>query len=387
MMDNKNIAIITCCMDDWGGSEELWARAIPFMKDRGYHFTLYKDQINSAHPEIKQLQREGVTCIELNKPKSLLKKVIDKVLRKAGLWPVSPFYTNSPFALAFRKELNRKRPALAIIAQGINFDGSGYAYQCMQLGIPYCIIAQKAVDFFWPSTGERSLITEVFQKARKCYFVSNHNLRLTEEQFGMRFANAEVVWNPVKISKRQIPHPAKADILHFACVARLFVIDKGQDILLRIFSKEPWKSRPVRLSFVGSGHDETGIKALAALLEVKNVAFVGHLANISELWETAHALVLPSRSEGMALSVLEAMAAGRTVIVSTAGGHEDLIQDGVNGFIGDATEKDFTRALERAWELRGQWEAIGERAHEFIIRKLPDSPERDFADSILKIIE
>ncbi|MCH5597636.1 glycosyltransferase [Niabella ginsengisoli] len=190
---------------------------------------------------------------------------------------------------------------------------------------------------------------ETFKKAKKCYFVSNHNKQLTEEQFGFRFSNAEVVWNPVKITKNPIPYPDTKSGFRLACVGRLFIIDKGQDILLRILSKEPWSSRPVKISFVGTGHDEEGIKALTQLLNITNVEYLGHQKNIEDIWKKHHALVLPSRSEGMALSVLEAMAAARTVITTIAGGHADIIEHGKTGFIADATEK----ILLKQWKTPG----------------------------------
>ncbi len=373
-------------MDDWGGSEELWARAMPFIKEVGYTFTLYKDRINRKHPEMQQLNAQGVHFIEMDEPRSIIKRTTTKLKNKLLSKERSPFYTNSPHALVFRKNLLKNRPAFVIIAQGINFDGTGYAYQCMQLQIPYCIIVQKAVDFFWPAAKERSLMIKVFQKAQKCYFVSRHNQRLTEEQFGIRFTNAQQVWNPVKISRQLIPYPVKDQQLRLACVGRLFIIDKGQDILLRVLSEEPWKSRPVTVSFIGSGHDEDGLKELTKLLNVKNVDFAGHRSDIESLWKDYHALILPSRSEGMALSVLEAMAAGRPVIVTDAGGHEDLIKHGITGFIADATKKDLARVMEEAWQQQERWRDIGINANKFINEVIPSSPEKQFAESILTII-
>ncbi|MCH5597637.1 hypothetical protein [Niabella ginsengisoli] len=78
----KHIAIVTCCMDDWGGSEELWARAIPFLREHDISFTLYKDRINFSHPEIQNLRKQHVACVELDKPQSLLKRTRKKYIEK-----------------------------------------------------------------------------------------------------------------------------------------------------------------------------------------------------------------------------------------------------------------------------------------------------------------
>ena len=105
---------------------------------------------------------------------------------------------------------------------------------------------------------------------------------------------------------------------------------------------------------------------LARFLGVANLSFNDYIYDIEELWKTHHALILPSRSEGMSLSVLEAMAVGRPVIVSNAGGNSEIVEDGFSGFIGEANTNDFELAMERAWDRKEDWETIGNNASTFI---------------------
>jgi glycosyltransferase involved in cell wall biosynthesis len=105
------------------------------------------------------------------------------------------------------------------------------------------------------------------------------------------------------------------------------------------------------------------------------------------MWRDFHALVLPSRSEGLPLVVLEAMAAGRVVITTTAGGSQELIKDGITGFIGEAGTESFDQAMERAWQRREEWEAIGMAACKDLPNRLPDSPaEVEFARTLITIM-
>ncbi|MDR6782473.1 glycosyltransferase involved in cell wall biosynthesis [Pedobacter africanus] len=383
--NNKNIALITFCMDEWGGSEELWARCIPMLKS-GTSLTVYKDKINFSHPEFVKLSNQDVKLVELDPPMSSTQRLIRKVkylMRKADLKKCRDNYSLYKFHL----EMKVSNPDLVIIAQGINFDGLLYAYQCLLLKIPYVIIAQKAVEFYWPYPTDRTYMKETLLKARKCYFVSHHNKQLTEEQFGMRLNNSEVVFNPVKTRGNVLPFPPTENGYKLACVARLFVIDKGQDILLRIMNSEKWRNRPVSISLIGTGTDEEGIKDMAALFDLPNVEFSGFHQDIEGLWGNYHALVLPSRSEGLPLSMIEAMALGRTVIVSKAGGNTAIISDGINGFIADATETDFEKAMERAWEMRDKWPEIGLQASLYIKDHLPLSPETAFANHINQLLD
>lgn len=382
---HQEIAIITCCMDDWGGSEELWAKSIPMLK-KGTRIRLYKNRINRSHPEFIKLIQQQVSLIELEPSLSLPQQFNRKIGQLIKRMTIKDYRQNAGLD-RFIDQLKKHPADLVVVAQGINFDGLIYAYQCYLLNIPYVIIAQKAVDFYWPYPTDRDYMKQTLLHAKQCFFVSQHNKTLTEEQFGLRLNNSTVVYNPIKTKVNVLPYPDTAPGYRLACVARLFIIDKAQDILLRIMNKKKWRDRPVQLSFIGTGLDEQGIKEMADLLALDNVEFPGFHEDIESLWCNYHALLLPSRSEGLPLSMIEAMSVGRTVIVSNAGGNAEIINDGINGFIAEATEKDFESAMERAWELRDQWPEIGKKASLYITNHLPISPETDFANQLNYLLD
>lgn len=386
---SHNITIVTCCTDDWGGSEELWSRSIPLFQEAGYHITLFKNRFNFQHTAIKRLKDLGVALKPLQpnhsiesrafeKVKGFSKKLIPSVLKKASPSPV--------YQPVFKEAMKKNRARLVIIAQGINFDGLDFGYLCFELKIPYIIIAQKAVEFYWPPPLERKWMKQALDNALKLFFVSHQNKNLTEEQFGFRFPKAEVVSNPVILDRRPLAYPSTKGGFKLACVARLFIIDKGQDMLLRILQLPKWKQRPLTISFIGSGVDETGLQEMAQLLKITQVEFKGQVEAISEVWAQHHALILPSRSEGMALSVMEAMAAGRTVITTLAGGHAEIIQDGINGFISESNFSNIEACMERAWANKDRWEEMGQKANQFIQQHIPPSPEKNFSLSILNLL-
>jgi glycosyltransferase involved in cell wall biosynthesis len=376
----KHIAIVSTCLDSWGGSEELWALSVPYLQDDGFFITVLKINVNSTHKRIAELKSNHVNFIELN---GSYNRVL-KRLKKAYYQIINPGFENH-FSI-FEKFLKKRRPSLVIISQGINFDGLHYGHLCSKHNIDFVIVSQKAVEFYWPPKEERKFMAETFKKAKKCYFVSKHNKNLTEEQFGFRFDNAEIVYNPNKLKVEPLKYPSTEFGFKIALIGRLFIIDKGQDILFRIMAKEKWKKRNLKLSLIGSGPDSEGLVAMANLLNIENVEFLGFQNDIKQIWLDHHALVLPSRSEGMPLVVIEAMAAGRTVIATRAGGTDELVQDEITGFIGDATETSFEETLEKAWNERQSWDVMGLEASKFIKNKILINPEIDFAKNITSII-
>ncbi len=70
-------------------------------------------------------------------------------------------------------------------------------------------------------------------------------------------------------------------------------------------------------------------------LGLKNVIFLGRLSkeNLECAYTIADVFVLPSLSEGLSLTLLEAMAYGKCVIATDIPGNSDVIQNGKNGIL------------------------------------------------------
>lgn len=97
----------------------------------------------------------------------------------------------------------------------------------------------------------------------------------------------------------------------------------------------------------------------------RNVAHVGWVtrSRVAAYMSRVDALVVPSRWEGFGLVATEAMRAGLPVIASRVGGLQDLVEDGVTGFLFDVNEPGaLTHALRRA--LNADLKHMGERGRE-----------------------
>ena len=78
------------------------------------------------------------------------------------------------------------------------------------------------------------------------------------------------------------------------------------------------------------------LRRLAGMLQLDQVHFRGHVANIKEVWEQNHLLVLPSRYEGLPLALVESMWCGRPAVVTEVAGNTEVCVDNVTGFVAPA---------------------------------------------------
>jgi glycosyltransferase involved in cell wall biosynthesis len=125
---------------------------------------------------------------------------------------------------------------------------------------------------------------------------------------------------------------------------------------------------------------------MARYHRLANVTFAGHVKDVAGIWAANHALVLPSRAEGLPLTIVEAMLCGRVPIVTDVGGNAELIRDGATGFVASApTEAELDAALERAWQRRAEWPAIGAGAARSIRKKVPREPAHIFAEALVAL--
>jgi glycosyltransferase involved in cell wall biosynthesis len=133
--------------------------------------------------------------------------------------------------------------------------------------------------------------------------------------------------------------------------------------------------------------DRAAIMEMAALRGVTNVEFAGQVGDVAGIWARHHALVLPSRSEGLPLALVEAMMCGRMAIATDAGGITELLEDNRSGFVAAApTVAALDEALERAWNRRADWAAVGTEAARRVRALVPADPVAEFVKQLLAAV-
>lgn len=102
---------------------------------------------------------------------------------------------------------------------------------------------------------------------------------------------------------------------------------KGLDILLSALALLKPKGHHPSLLVVGTGKQEVFLRQLAHHLGVSpQVTFLGYRSDVQSLLGRARIFVLPSRTEGLPVSLLEAMAAGKAIVATSAGGIADVVE-------------------------------------------------------------
>lgn len=359
----------------------MWFGAVRALRERGHSVDVLKTVVDPSHPRILDLRALGCRVVDIDRF-SARRFLGANTMLPRGL--VFGDFRLGQLEVAW-EFLSRGRPDLAIVSQGLNFDGINLAGACLRLRVPYVLVAQKATELLWPEDHARPYVERVYRGARRAAFVSEHNRRLTENQLGITIPGAVVLPNPVLVARRSpLPWPGVNDgEYRLACVGRLFAFEKAQDVLLEVLARDHWRDRPLHISFHGEGRNRRGLEDMARRLGLRRVSFAGQSPRIEDVWRDHHGLILPSRAEGMPLALLEAMACGRMAVVTDVGGNAELVEDGVSGFVAAGpVPAAIDDALERAWQRRAKWEAIGGAAAARIAELMPDRDGSALADLV-----
>lgn len=143
---------------------------------------------------------------------------------------------------------------------------------------------------------------------------------------------------------------------------------KGVEYLIRSFEKLNLDEK--FLIIVGDGDLKDKLEKLVSELKIdKYVLFAGKREDVVPYLQMADIFVLPSLSEGLPLSLLEAMACGLPVVATKVGGNIDLVEDKVNGYLVEPGNVDeIKNAIENLLRDEEKLKEIGKINREKIVR-------------------
>lgn len=125
------------------------------------------------------------------------------------------------------------------------------------------------------------------------------------------------------------------DSIIVGTVSRL-IPEKGIEQLLQVASnlEKITPSNNIFFLIIGDGPYRCFLEQLSQQLKIEEkVIFTGYRQNIVDLLQLINIFVLPSLSEGLGISLLEAMAMEKPVLGTKIGGIPEIIKEKVNGFL------------------------------------------------------
>jgi hypothetical protein len=116
---------------------------------------------------------------------------------------------------------------------------------------------------------------------------------------------------------------------------------KRVDDLLRSFGALRGNGVDADLMLVGDGPLRAGLEGLARELGVADrTHFLGYQSDVAPFYAAADVVALSSANEGTPVTIIEAQAAGRPVVVTDVGGVRDVVADGETGYLVPAGDTD-----------------------------------------------
>ena len=138
------------------------------------------------------------------------------------------------------------------------------------------------------------------------------------------------------------------DVLVIGTVARLDPV-KDLGTLIQAFGLLLQWDAGANLILIGAGPEREGLLQMADELGVRaRVRFVGHRDDARSLLPAFDVYANTSLTEGVSVTILEAMAASLPVVASRVGGTSEIVVDGETGFlVPSRSPSELSRALQR----------------------------------------
>ena len=239
-------------------------------------------------------------------------------------------------------------------------------------GIPHLIVTEHIVGTSH-SAAQRALKRRELMRADAVTAVCEAVADTLVRDYGVDRSRLRVVRNGTDVPDEEEEWPRVREIRArygatrlrplWVCAARLEE-QKGQDVLLEAAAEIQRRGLEFTLLFAGEGSRREELEARSGTLGlVRRVEFLGQVDELGPLLRAADVVILPSRWEGLPLTLLEAMARGRPVVASAVGGVPEVIEDQRNGLLvpaGDAAV--LADTLERVHRLPEAAAVLGEEA-------------------------
>jgi colanic acid/amylovoran biosynthesis glycosyltransferase len=209
----------------------------------------------------------------------------------------------------------------------------------MALGIPYTLSLRGSDVQVIPlhTQARQDALVSALKAAASVHTVCNALGNLVESWYGCRI-NYHTIYtvSPVAQALPTFRCYEQGEPLRLLSIGRFVWRKDFSNLLHAVHDLRHKHGQDVRLALVGSGPELDHLLYLRKLLRLETVVDLpGKLPyeRIQSLFQQAHVYIQSSIAEGLSNSLVEAMANGLPVFATDVGGTNEIIEDGVTGFL------------------------------------------------------
>jgi len=278
-----------------------------------------------------------------------------RVLR-VGVVPPMPFFRGISYAYCFRKVCNAMKKFqldpkdFSIIHSHAMFMGGVIGHKLSkEYNLPQVHTEHTSGFIFRPdqyAKHDLSLTKEVFTNCQQVFFVSKFAKEETLRNLGLAsLSSCLVLPNLVDASFFETSSNVKPSPFSFLIIGDLIDV-KNHQLLLEAWALMEKERSNLQLSIVGEGHLEESLKELAASLGLKNIVWLPRLnrAEVKEQMSVHQVILSASKVETFGLTIAEAQAMGKPVVVTDSGGVRDIVTQNT-GIVTECSPEAFAKGL------------------------------------------
>lgn len=226
---------------------------------------------------------------------------------------------------------------------------------CSLLGTKIPVIASERLD---PSamSWQRNLLKKIFLPRADWLVVQTEHIKRFFK--GNMARKTSIILNPVNDQVFHITPCEKENTI--ISVARLFP-QKSQHVLIEAFAQVSNRFPDWKLVIYGEGPRRKSLQLIIERLQLTGrVLLPGRTEKVIDKLNQAKIFALSSEYEGLSNAMLEAVCVGLPIVSTRVSGTDELVQDGVNGYVVDTGNvKAIAQALERLMENGQMIEQFG----------------------------
>lgn len=183
------------------------------------------------------------------------------------------------------------------------------------------------------------------------------------DEYKLKPESVPMIYNGADISKCIIKTDyTTTNAIKVLHIGRLTDV-KNQPLIIRAIKILSDKGYDLSLDLYGSGENENAYKELIKSLSLEDkVRIRGLIDDVFPVMHNADIFVLPSKYEGMPMTLIEAMGTGLPIIASRVGGIPDMIVSREEGILIEPNLDELVTSLEKLINNPGLRKNIGEQA-------------------------